>query len=214
MRRNIKQNLNKSLGGQYQIPDDWFYGRVPPNVKIDKDTFIDSAYCFEMFHSTEPEALIMGKGSGLYDNAQIVISKSGKISVGEFCVLNGTTLICSENISIGNYVMASWGSVITDNFMGQNLTTEQRALILKNTAKSSLREFPLSESLPVTIEDNVWIGFDAIILPGTHIGRGSIIGSKTIVSGKIPEYSVMAGNPAKHVRTLSPTDKNRPSPLK
>ena len=79
---------------------------------------------------------------------------------------------------------------------------------MKLCATSPLRELPFSNSSPVHIEDNVWVGFDAIILPGTTIGRGSVIGSKSVVSGIIPEYSVVVGNPAKVIRQLEPTDKN------
>lgn len=208
MRRNIIKGIEKSTEGKFIIPNDWYDGEIPSNVIIDDAVFIDTAFCFEMFNSKIPQALKVGKGTGLYDSAQIVTSENGEIEIGEFCVLNGSNIICTEKISLGNYVMASWGSVITDNFLGEDLTIEQRAFLLENSSSSDLHQMPFSKSSPVTIEDNVWIGFDSIILPGTHIGRGSIIGSKSIVSGNIPEYSVVVGNPAKIIKTLPPTDLN------
>ena len=66
---------------------------------------------------------------------------------------------------------------------------------------------PFSGSSAIIIEDNVWIGFDAIVKPGTTIGRGSVIGSKSVVSGDIPPYSVVVGNPGRIVKMLKPTDK-------
>ncbi len=49
-----------------------------------------------------------------------------------------------------------------------------------------------------TIEDDVWIGHNAIILPGVEsIGRGSIIGAGTVVTKNVPRYAIVVGNPAR-----------------
>lgn len=54
---------------------------------------------------------------------------------------------------------------------------------------------------PQVIEDDVWIGHNAIILPGCRrVGRGSIIGAGAIVTRDVPAYSIVAGNPAKVLR--------------
>ncbi len=53
----------------------------------------------------------------------------------------------------------------------------------------------------LTIEDDVWIGHNSVILPGcTFIGRGAIIGAGSIVTKNVPAYAVVAGNPAKQLR--------------
>lgn len=52
----------------------------------------------------------------------------------------------------------------------------------------------------VTIEDEVWLGENACVLPGVTIGRHSIIGSNSVVTKSIPPYSVAAGSPAKVIR--------------
>lgn len=46
----------------------------------------------------------------------------------------------------------------------------------------------------IVIEDDVWIGYDALILPGVTIGRGAIIGARSVVTKDIPPYSVYAGS--------------------
>ncbi|MGJ8590429.1 MAG: CatB-related O-acetyltransferase [Yoonia sp.] len=51
-----------------------------------------------------------------------------------------------------------------------------------------------------TIGHDVWIGQGATILPGADIGSGCIIGAKSVVSGTVPPYTIVAGNPAKPVR--------------
>ena len=47
---------------------------------------------------------------------------------------------------------------------------------------------------PITIEDNCWIGANATILRGTHIGEGCVIGAGTVVKGEIPPHSIVTSN--------------------
>lgn len=52
----------------------------------------------------------------------------------------------------------------------------------------------------IIIDDDVWIGFGAIILSGVHIGKGAIIGAGSVVTKDVPEYAIVAGNPAKIIK--------------
>jgi acetyltransferase-like isoleucine patch superfamily enzyme len=61
---------------------------------------------------------------------------------------------------------------------------------------------------PIRLERNVWIGFDACVLPGVTIGEGSIVGAKSVVTQSVPPFTVVAGNPARVVRTLEPNEKH------
>lgn len=56
---------------------------------------------------------------------------------------------------------------------------------------------------PITIEKNVWIGESVCIMPGTTIGRGSIIGALSVVTKNIPPYSIAVGNPAKVIKEFN-----------
>jgi acetyltransferase-like isoleucine patch superfamily enzyme len=62
---------------------------------------------------------------------------------------------------------------------------------------------------PIRIERNVWIGFDACVLPGVTIGEGSVIGAKSVVTADVPPFTVVAGNPARVIRSLNAEEKNR-----
>jgi virginiamycin A acetyltransferase len=63
---------------------------------------------------------------------------------------------------------------------------------------------PKKEDLPfkgdTIIGNDVWIGYEAVIMPGVKIGDGAVIASKSIVTKDIPAYSVFGGNPAKLIR--------------
>ena len=54
---------------------------------------------------------------------------------------------------------------------------------------------------PVVIGDNVWIGVNSTILPGVSIGCGAIIGANSVVTKDVPPMTVVAGNPARIIKT-------------
>jgi maltose O-acetyltransferase len=56
------------------------------------------------------------------------------------------------------------------------------------------------KSMPVIIEDDVWIGARAIILPSRRIGKGAIIGAGSVVTKDVPAYAIVGGNPARILR--------------
>lgn len=62
-------------------------------------------------------------------------------------------------------------------------------------------------SLPVRIEDNVWIGGSVTILSGVTIGKGSIIGAGSVVTKDIPEGVIAVGNPCRVIRKITAEDK-------
>ncbi len=51
------------------------------------------------------------------------------------------------------------------------------------------------------LDNDVWIGMEAVILPGIHIGSGAIAAAKSVVTHDVPPYAIVAGNPAKVVKT-------------
>lgn len=206
MRKNLIQKVEKGNNGILSIPYDWFPGKIPNNFTQGEGVYLDSSWAFEPFFSKNREAMTMGYASSCYDRATFAISRNGRTEIGEYSILNGCTLICTHHIHIGNYVMIAWGAVVTDNYLTSNLEVKLRRRVMERVGHSHKREMPFSGSMPVYISDNVWIGFDAVVLPGTTIGRGSVIGCKSVVCGDIPEYSVVAGNPAKVIRHLEHTD--------
>jgi len=57
---------------------------------------------------------------------------------------------------------------------------------------------------PIVIEDDVWIGAGAVVLPGVRIGRGAVVGALSLVASDVEELTVVAGQPARPIRTLEP----------
>jgi len=60
----------------------------------------------------------------------------------------------------------------------------------------------LEVAKPIVIEDNVWIGGGAILLPGVTVGRNAVVGAGAVVSRNVPPDTVVAGNPARVIREI------------
>lgn len=60
---------------------------------------------------------------------------------------------------------------------------------------------------PIVIEDKVWIGIGATVLPGVHIGYCSIIGANSVVTHDVPPMTIVGGNPAKIIKAIETKDK-------
>jgi maltose O-acetyltransferase len=86
------------------------------------------------------------------------------------------------------------GSIV----IGDNVSVSPEVAILTTQHDYKSGEFPL-ESRDVVIEDHVWIGMRATILPGTTIGRGAVVAAGAVASGKVPPLTVVAGIPARPV---------------
>lgn len=67
---------------------------------------------------------------------------------------------------------------------------------------AELRRSKWEAAQPITIEDNVWLGGGAIILPGLTVGRNTIVGAGAVVTKDVPPNTVVVGNPARVVRSL------------
>lgn len=64
------------------------------------------------------------------------------------------------------------------------------------------RRSGLERGLPVTIEDEVWVGGATVILPGVTIGRGAVVGAGSVVTRDVPAGVFAAGNPCRIIRAL------------
>jgi lipopolysaccharide O-acetyltransferase len=117
-----------------------------------------------------------------------------KIYFGTSVQINDYVHIAAvDSIVIGNDVLIASKVFITDHNHGSYSSPNGSDPMSKPASR------PLVVS-PVVIRDNVWIGEFVSILPGVTIGKGSVIGSNTIVTSDIPEYSIAVGSPARVVK--------------
>lgn len=120
---------------------------------------------------------------------------SPRIEIGDNCSIGSNSHVTAINlIKLGNNVRMGNNVLITDNSHGDNSPEELEVA-------PNFR--PLYSKGPVIIDDNVWIGEKASILPGVHIGRCSTIGAGSVVTKDIPPYSVVGGNPARIIKEIN-----------
>ena len=131
----------------------------------------------------------------------------GRMNIGDRVVINeGTHLVCADYIEIGNDVMISWGCNIVDSNMhslhsADRLEDTKNARIeVENHTIGRHLDYSKIKSAPVIIKDRAWIGFNAIILKGVTIGKCAIVGAGGVVTHNVPDYAVVAGNPARVVK--------------
>ncbi|MBV9774755.1 MAG: acyltransferase [Gemmatimonadetes bacterium] len=191
----------------FHLDHDWYSRGVPGNVVLGEDVYLDSSYGFAAFHSEREPGAVFGEACGAYDRATLVVGPRGQVTVGPYTVLNGVYLVCSDRISIGAHCLLAWGAVLTDSWRPERMPPAARREALRATAADPRRIFPTAgEPAPVTVEDGVWVGFDSVVLPGVTLGRGCVVGCRTVVGADVPPYAVVAGSPARVLRSLEPDD--------
>jgi len=127
---------------------------------------------------------------------------NGKIVIDSFSSIRNYSMIwCVNKVYIGKYVIISDHVIITDN-NNHPVDPIDRKQMIKNGWSTELWKWHNSESSPVYIEDNVWIGKDSKILKGVRIGENSIVAMGSVVTKNVPKNVIVAGNPAKIVKKL------------
>ncbi len=148
-----------------------------------------------------PKYIQLGENVSVFDKVILrctemtdVIGKQPDMVIGDNVKIGeGSHITCVNKIVIGTGVRAGQYVLITDNVHG---ASERSLLDMMITSR------PLSSKGPVIIEDNVWIGEKASIMPGVHIGKGAIIGANAVITKDVPAYAVVGGNPAKIIKQL------------
>lgn len=123
--------------------------------------------------------------SSIHAGSYIMIHKNASLSIGNNTYINGATIDCSKNISIGADCAIAEGVRIMDNSWHAIHYTD-------GTQSVSIA--------PVSIGNKVWIATNAIILPGVIIGDGAIVAAGAVVTKNVPARCLVAGVPARVIK--------------
>lgn len=135
----------------------------------------------------------------------LVFAHGGSVSIGDHCFVGESSRIWSANaITIGHRVLISHGVNIHDTNAHSLSARQRHEHILEMFSTGHPRELPDVPDRPIVIEDDAWIGFNAVVLKGVRIGRGAVIGAASVVTHDVPAYSVVVGNPARIVGSALP----------
>ena len=194
-------------GHNARLAHDWYGLGIPANVVVGEDVYIDTSYSFAAYASQRTVGLVLGDASGVYDRTSFVVGPRGMVSVGAYTCLNGTSVVCEERVTIGAHCFIAWGVVITDCWPDARASAADRRAALDAASRDTARHLgAVAVARPVTIEDGVWVGFDSVVLPGVTLGRGCVIGCKTVIASDVPRYAVVVGDPPRVVRVLDADD--------
>jgi acetyltransferase-like isoleucine patch superfamily enzyme len=133
----------------------------------------------------------------LHSPVKLLADKPGaSITVGTGTRINGSCIHAVKSVSIGARCLLAAGVQVLDS--------NGHDTCMDNPAR---RIGTVDDGRPVVIEDDVWLGLNVIVMPGAHIGAGSIIGAGVIVSGVVPPRSIVK-SAAPDVRTALATRGN------
>lgn len=124
-------------------------------------------------------------------NTQIKLEPGAKLILGDYVGISNSSIFCSKLITIEDNVLIGVNCSITDTDH-HSVNYEERINGNKN-----------AKSAPVTIKEGAWIGGHCIILKGVTIGRRSVIGAGSVVTGSVPDDELWAGNPAQFIRKIN-----------
>lgn len=113
-----------------------------------------------------------------------------EITFGDYCYLGPRTTI-SNPLYVGDMVLISSDFRVIGNDHGLN-SVGIPMRIAEATSRSTA---------PTTIESEAWVGQGVTLLSGITIGRGAVVGAQSFVNKDVPAYSIVAGVPAKLIRT-------------
>lgn len=167
----------------------------------EKSKFYEQAEVFNL--QSDKEKIQIGSNTHIRGHLQI-FQQGGKIKIGSFCYVGELSKIWSaDEIIIGDNVLISHNVNIHDNVSHPIKSTkriEDFERIIGYKAYD-VHDFDLRPK-KVVVKDKAWIGFNSIILKGVTIGEGAIVGAGSVVTKDVPDWTIVAGNPAKIIREI------------
>ena len=135
-----------------------------------------------------PNLIKIGDNTSIYDNCIFEFGSNSELTMGSNVVLSyGVVFCCYSKISIGNDVQIGEYTSVRDS-----------------THRYDQMDKPMKYSkdllIPITIENDVWIGRGCIILPGAYIEKGVIVAANSVVKGKLTRNGIYGGVPARFIK--------------
>ncbi|WP_434650363.1 acyltransferase [Pseudomonas sp. D1-2] len=134
---------------------------------------------------------------GVWLNSGVELSALTRIRIGEGTTIqrnvtiNGDVSIGRECLLAPNIFMSS-ASHVHDRYPGISIREQERRI--------SREDFLATYNKPIEIGDDVWIGANAVIMPGVEIGSHSVIGANSVVTKDVPVGAIVVGGPAKIIK--------------
>ena len=148
-----------------------------------------------------------GPGSRICRSARLdvlpfrVFDLAEKATIEDYCVINNGV----GDVRVGAHSRVGISSVVIGPVsIGQHVIIAQHVVISGLNHSYEAIDIPIRlqpvTSRPVVLDDECWIGANAVITAGVRVGKHSIVAAGSIVTKDVPPYSVVAGNPARVIK--------------
>lgn len=159
-------------------------------LNIGKNTIIK--FPFKLWNKSE---LKIGENTFIAENSFFAITKlknnSEIVSIGSnVCIGSNFFIAAIDKIIIEDNVLISDRVFLSDHCHGFE---DINVPIISQ---------PLKEKGKVILRNGCFIGINSVIMPGVSIGKNSVVGASSVVTKSVPDYTVVAGNPAKIIRKI------------
>lgn len=131
-------------------------------------------------------------------SAKGMINERGSIRIGDYVYMNGVNLRIDHNLIIGSHCLFGPGVNLWDT-NNHPLSVSERHAQCEYIAQKGLIDSYQAGGGDIIIEDDVWIGMDALILGPVRIGKGAVIAARSVVTKDVLSMTLVAGVPAKKV---------------
>jgi acetyltransferase-like isoleucine patch superfamily enzyme len=173
--------------------------RIQDNITNLGATFYPEA---TVVNGQDKSKIVVGNGSHIR-GLLLVFKYGGQIQIGENCYIGDHSRIWSgDNIKIGNYVQISHNVNIMDTNAHEIDAIERAERWVDIFTHGAWTDKGNVLTSPIIIEDYAWICLNAIILRGVTIGKGAIVAAGAVVTKDVAPFTMVAGNPAKLIKTL------------
>lgn len=146
-------------------------------------------------------------GDHVFVKGWLVVDKSGQITIDDYTTIHPRTIIHSQDgITIGRYCQIASDVYIEDTNSHATDALERRQMTFNIAHGKEHTHLAVPRTAPIHIGNDVWIGRRAMIYKGVTIGDGAIVAAGAVVTHDVPPYTIAAGNPARVVKVLRPSD--------
>lgn len=145
-----------------------------------------------------------GKNSVIRSRTRIDVLPFNRFQLGENSTIEDFSTV---NNGMGDVIIGNRSRVGISNVLIGPVTIGNHVIMAQNVVASGLNhsyqdiDTPIClqkcTTAPITIEDEVWIGANAVITAGVTVGKHSVVAGGTVVTKDVPPYSVVGGNPAR-----------------
>ncbi len=185
---NAKINSNKIAKCEAQVS------------KQNGSRFYENAIVYNAINDSSK--IVIGKNTHIRGEL-LVFKYGGEIKIGDDSFVGeGSRIWSGDSLIIGNNVLISHNVNIVDSNSHEINHIERAERYIELISNGSWKTKGSIVTSPIIIKDYAWISFGVTILKGVTIGEGAIVAANSVVTKDVPDFTMVAGNPAKEIKKL------------